>query len=153
MENQLDDVDRRMIELLKLDGRMPIAAIARDVGMSDGAVRRRLTHLTDTNAVRIVGVSPAAMHGLDMAIIFALQLQLIELEPVVAALTEMEELAFVYETSGRFNILAVGFFADQNSFRNFLATTLSRVEGITLVETLNILVTRKSDFGLTSRAV
>lgn len=148
---ELDEFDRRIIELLRLDGRMPNAVISRELGLGEGAVRRRLTRLTEAGAVRVIGVSPAELHGLATTVAFSFQLPLNKVEGVVAALIEMDEIAFVYETSGRFNLLAQGFFADQTALRDFLTNRLSAVDGLGTVETLTILSTRKSDFKLTSR--
>ena len=41
----LDSVDRRIVELLQRDGRRPYGAIAKDVGLSEAAVRRRVQRL------------------------------------------------------------------------------------------------------------
>ena len=47
----IDDLDNQIIEILSMDGRMSNAAIARNLEVSEGTVRRRLntvsyTHLT-----------------------------------------------------------------------------------------------------------
>ena len=41
----MDELDRRIISLLQLDGRASNAKIAREVGVSEGTVRRRLRRL------------------------------------------------------------------------------------------------------------
>jgi Lrp/AsnC family transcriptional regulator, regulator for asnA, asnC and gidA len=46
-ETRLDDVAKRIIELLQEDGRQSYAAIAKAVGLSEAAVRQRVQRLLD----------------------------------------------------------------------------------------------------------
>ena len=41
----MDELDRRIIELLQQDGRASNAKMARELGVSEGTVRRRLARL------------------------------------------------------------------------------------------------------------
>ena len=45
---RLDDIAKRIIELLQKDGRQSYAAIAKDVGLSEAAVRHRVQRLLDS---------------------------------------------------------------------------------------------------------
>jgi DNA-binding Lrp family transcriptional regulator len=49
---QLDDVDLEILRLLRVDARRSARAIARDVGMSPGAVNERLTRLENSGVIR-----------------------------------------------------------------------------------------------------
>jgi DNA-binding Lrp family transcriptional regulator len=49
---QLDDVDLEILRLLRVDARRSARAIARDVGMSPGAVNERLTRLENFCVIR-----------------------------------------------------------------------------------------------------
>ena len=52
----MDELDRKIIEILQLDGRASNARIAREVGVSEGTVRRRLRRLIQENVVKIIAV-------------------------------------------------------------------------------------------------
>ena len=57
VENKtMDELDRKIIALLQLDGRASNAKIAREVGVSEGTVRRRLRKLVLDDVVRIIAV-------------------------------------------------------------------------------------------------
>ena len=57
VENKtMDELDRKIIALLQLDGRASNAKIAREVGVSEGTVRRRLRRLVLDDVVRIIPV-------------------------------------------------------------------------------------------------
>ncbi|SVB54348.1 uncharacterized protein METZ01_LOCUS207202, partial [marine metagenome] len=49
----VDDLDNQIIEILSLDGRMSNASIARNLGVSEGTVRRRLNILKDEGIINI----------------------------------------------------------------------------------------------------
>lgn len=49
-----DDVDRRLVQALQLDGRMPFSRIAEVLGVSDQTVARRYTRLRTEGRVRVV---------------------------------------------------------------------------------------------------
>src|SRR5438067_5009508 len=56
-DQRLDDVSKAIIELLQEDGRMPYATIAKQVGLSEAAVRQRVQRLLDAEVVQIVAVT------------------------------------------------------------------------------------------------
>ncbi|MGD8519320.1 MAG: AsnC family transcriptional regulator, partial [Anaerolineae bacterium] len=53
---QLDETDREIVSYLQYDGRMPFTEIATGVGLSEGAVRRRVKRMTDGGVLQIVGI-------------------------------------------------------------------------------------------------
>ena len=52
----MDELDRRIIKLLQVNGRASNAKIAREVGVSEGTVRRRLRHLIQGDVIRVIAV-------------------------------------------------------------------------------------------------
>ena len=52
----MDELDRKIIALLQLDGRASNAKIAREVGVSEGTVRRRLRRLVQDEGVNVISV-------------------------------------------------------------------------------------------------
>ena len=52
----MDELDRKIIALLQMDGRASNAKIAREVGVSEGTVRRRLRRLIEDDVVNVVAV-------------------------------------------------------------------------------------------------
>ena len=62
-ETRLDDTAKRIIELLQVDGRQSYAAIAKDVGLSEAAVRQRVQRLLDAEVMQIVAVTDPLQVG------------------------------------------------------------------------------------------
>ena len=52
----MDELDRKIIALLQVDGRASNAKIAREVGVSEGTVRRRLRRLIQDDVVKVIAV-------------------------------------------------------------------------------------------------
>ncbi|MGH9262926.1 MAG: Lrp/AsnC family transcriptional regulator, partial [Acidimicrobiales bacterium] len=53
----VDPVDRRIVAALQRDGRRPFTAIARDLGISEAAVRQRVARLQTAGVMQVVAVA------------------------------------------------------------------------------------------------
>jgi Lrp/AsnC family transcriptional regulator for asnA, asnC and gidA len=100
----LDDIDRRLIDLLVENGRAGAPELACDVGLSDDAVRERLRRLIDDGVVTVVGsVSPATV-GLSVTALIGMNLAG-PVAPVAASLAAIPHVDFVVSTAGGFDLL------------------------------------------------
>ena len=61
--SRLDDVSKTIIELLQQDGRQSYASIAKEVGLSEAAVRQRVQRLLDADVMQIVAVTDPLQVG------------------------------------------------------------------------------------------
>jgi Lrp/AsnC family transcriptional regulator, leucine-responsive regulatory protein len=48
----MDDIDRRILDLLRADARMPVSEIARSVGLSSAPVARRIERMERSGVIR-----------------------------------------------------------------------------------------------------
>jgi DNA-binding Lrp family transcriptional regulator len=62
-EMDLDDLDRRLLHALSLDGRAPFARIGEVLGVSDRTVARRWSRMRSSDDVRLVGAVDASRLG------------------------------------------------------------------------------------------
>jgi DNA-binding Lrp family transcriptional regulator len=62
-EARLDDVSKAIIEQLQEDGRQSYATIAKQVGLSEAAVRQRVQRLLDSGVMQIVAVTDPLQVG------------------------------------------------------------------------------------------
>jgi DNA-binding Lrp family transcriptional regulator len=60
----LESIDRKLIDLLQADGRTPYAELARQIGVTEKTVRRRVNHLLDASYIQISAVADPSMLGL-----------------------------------------------------------------------------------------
>lgn len=146
MPEGLDEIDRRLVRELQLDARQSNVALARKVGLTEGAVRRRIDNLLKSGGFRIVAVGDPELLGLRTHAVIGLRTDLNRIEQVTKELAAMRELSYVYETTGQFDVIVVGFFASNDQLREFLTRKLARLAGIIDSDTFLVMRTVKRSF-------
>jgi Lrp/AsnC family transcriptional regulator for asnA, asnC and gidA len=141
----LDDVSKRIIEQLQQDGRRPYAAIAAAVGLSEAAVRQRVSRLVGTGVVQIVAVTDPMQVGFSRQAMIGIKAEG-NLDPVVAALTAMDEVDYVVITAGSFDILAEVVCEDDDHLLGLLNQRIRTIEGIRSTESFMYLKLSKQTY-------
>ena len=105
--NDLDDVDRRLIGLLRTDGRAPVTTLARQLGLSRATVNSRLDRLIESGTVLGFTVRVRDDHGDDDV----RAISLIEVEgrstgDVIKALRGFAEIQTLHTTNGGWDLVA-----------------------------------------------
>src|SRR5215207_3935486 len=101
----LDDIAKRIIELLQDDGRLSYSAIAKDVGLSEAAVRHRVQKLIEGGVMQVVAVTDPMQMGFARQAMIGVKVTG-NVREVAAELAAMDKLDYVVITTGRFDILA-----------------------------------------------
>ncbi len=141
--DMVDDLDRRLIALLRADSRAPVAALAKTLKVSRGTVQSRIARLLaggviqgftvktrpDVEANRVRAIMSIAVEGERSA-------------AVVKRLKGLPEVATVHTTNGRWDLIAE---LDVETLAAFSATldTVRQIEGIASTETSILLATQK----------
>ena len=143
---KLDDVDRHIMKLLRRDGRLTYAHIARTVGVSEPTVRKRVDRLLHAGAIYIVArVNPAPI-GFPIDAVVGIRVKRGHLMEVGRKLAEMENVAYVSYLTGSFDIMIEAFLADMEDLFKFLNQDLEQIEGISHTETWHVLRTDKFNY-------
>ena len=111
----LDDVSKRIVELLQEDGRQPFVTIAREVGLSEAAVRQRVQKLIDGDVMQIVAVTDPLQLGFSHEAMVAISVAS-EAEAVADALAEIDEVDFIVLVAGSVDIMLEVVAADDEEF-------------------------------------
>ncbi|WP_309065589.1 Lrp/AsnC family transcriptional regulator [Microbacterium sp.] len=129
----LDDVSKRIIELLQQDGRRPYADIGRAVGLSEAAVRQRVQRLTDAGVMQIVAVTDPRQLGFSRMAMIGIQ---VDGDPRDAAdaLKALDEIAYVVVTLGSFDVLAEAICETDEDLLDLIATRIRTIPGVTHTE-------------------
>ncbi len=132
---ELDDLDRRLIALLRVDGRAPVAQLARDLGVTRATVNKRLERLVDSGRVLgfTVRLREAAVDDEVRAI------SLIEVigrntDGVIKALRGVPEIQALHTTNGGWDLVAEIVAASLRDFDRVLLRIRS-VDGVVNSET------------------
>lgn len=98
--DQFDDTDRKLLDLLRQDGRMPYADLADRVGLSRGATRARVIRLLDAGVVAVSGmVNPTAFGMTQMC---GFQIHLADGGAgTLSVIGQMDAVDFLARTMGR----------------------------------------------------
>ena len=130
----LDSTAKRIIELLQGDGRMSYSAIAKDVGLSEAAVRHRVQKLIEGGVIQIVAVTDPIQLGFARQAMIGIKTTG-SVQKVAAELENMDELDYIVITTGRFDILAEFVAESDDDLLEIVSTQVSAVEGVLSTET------------------
>jgi Lrp/AsnC family transcriptional regulator for asnA, asnC and gidA len=136
---QLDDTDRAIIGHLQLDGRMPFTEIAARLGLSEGAVRRRVKLLTRSGALQIVGVVEPQLLDWQAAAMVAVTIQAGQIDAAAQQIAQYPEVSYLFMASGGFDLFVEVYCRDREHFASFLSNKLQKVPGVERTETFMIL--------------
>ena len=135
----VDDLDNQIIEILGLDGRMSNASIARNLGVSEGTVRRRLNILKDQGIINIKVVLNPNYLASETEAIIGIQVDLAVIREVVLKLNEIEEIRWVNITSGSFDIFVNVSTKSLSDLLVLLQNKIGKIDGVKKIETFTTL--------------
>ena len=141
-ETRLDDVAKRIIELLQEDGRQSYAAIAKAVGLSEAAVRQRVQRLLDAEVMQIVAVTDPIQVGFSRQAMIGIRAEG-DLIALGEALSEMTEVDYVVITAGGFDLLCEVVCEDDDHLLEVLNQKIRSLPGVRTTETFVYLKLRK----------
>jgi Lrp/AsnC family transcriptional regulator for asnA, asnC and gidA len=136
---QLDDTDRAIIAHLQYDGRKPFTEIANNLGISEGAVRRRVKVLTQDGTLQIVGVVEPRHLDWQAAGMIGVTVQPSQIESAAQQIAQFPEVSYLFMASGGFDLFVEVFCRDRQHFVSFLSEKLRNVPGVQRTETFMIL--------------
>jgi Lrp/AsnC family transcriptional regulator for asnA, asnC and gidA len=132
---KLDRVDRQMVSLLQKDGRMPIVAIAKELGVSETTARSRLKRLLADDVIKVVAVSNPIRLGFEIIGNIKLSIDLKKKDAILQALKNIDALNYVALTTGG-NDIDIEFIAGSLSeFKTLVFERISQIDGVNSVET------------------
>jgi Lrp/AsnC family transcriptional regulator, regulator for asnA, asnC and gidA len=124
-EMTLDDTNRAIIRLLQLDGRRAYADIAKEVGLSEAAVRQRVRRLLDGGVIQIVAVTDQIQMGYPRAAMISINVDG-DVQAAAKLIGDINEVDYLVSTAGGIDLLAEVFATDDQH----LFTLLNRIRGI-----------------------
>jgi len=144
----MDELDRKIIALLQLDGRASNAKIAREVGVSEGTVRRRLRRLVKEDVVKVIAVPNLEKLGYATTALIGISTGPGKSDAVADAISAMEEAHYVAITTGSFDVFVWAGLESAENLGNFLRTKVGVVDGVQGTQTFVNLSIKKRAYGL-----
>ena len=133
----MDEKDREIIEILKDEGRAGYSEIGRKVGLSEGAVRKRIKSLIEAGAIRKFTVKTGAVEGAEAVALLATNPSF-PTQEVSKEILKIKNVSNLYEVTGEFDIIAVIRGMTVNEV-NECIEKIRRVEGVIKTNTMIVL--------------
>jgi Lrp/AsnC family transcriptional regulator for asnA, asnC and gidA len=141
----VDDVSLRIIEQLQEDGRRPYATIGKAVGLSEAAVRQRVTKLIDAGVMQIVAVTDPLQVGFNRAAMIGIAIEG-DLKQAADELAKVPEVDYVVITAGSFDLLIEVTCADDEALLDVLNNKVRKMPNVIRTETFVYLDVRKQSY-------
>ncbi len=141
----MDDLDRRLIGLLRDNARLPVASLAQHLGVSRGTVQNRIDKLVASG--EILGFtlrlkSEEMTHGVRAITLVNEQAK--NVRSVVQALRQIPEARAIHTTNGRWDVM-VEMAADDLAALDAALSRVRRIDGVVATETLILLTGYKTE--------
>ncbi len=140
---QLNPADQRIVDLLRQDGRRPFRDIARELGVSESMVRKRVNKLQESGWMRILAVTDPLQLGVPFLATTYVKVTPARLEALAAELAREPSARYVAIGVGNNNLVFESLHRSAQELHGFLQRTLS-TEGVISSETIHVVDIKKS---------
>ncbi len=136
---QLDDTDWKIIDILR-EAYVPNSTIARELELSEGAIRQRLKKLKDSGVMIVRGmINPDILENQLIAMVAATVTESSMLETKAVEISRLENVQSVNITTGRYDLMIEVLVNSNKGLVKFLTQELSQVRGISSTESFIML--------------
>lgn len=150
---QLNEIDQRIVDLLRTDGRTPYREIARQLGVSESMVRKRANRLIEMGWLRILAVTDPLQLGVPVLATTYAQVRPNLVEQVAERLAQQPAARYVAIGIGFNNLVFESIHATVHELHDFIQANLGD-DGVVSAETIQVVDIKKSvwDWELPGRA-
>ena len=141
----LDATDRALIHLLQRDGRRPYTQLAKEVGLSEAAVRQRVQRMLDNDTMQIVAVTDPLQLGLSRQAMVLIRVNG-DVREVADQLEQIDEVDYLVVTAGSVDLLAEVVVSDDDALFSLLNDKIRQIPGVLSTETITYLGLRKQTY-------
>lgn len=143
---RFDAVDEQIVALLRTNGRRTNAELARHLGVSEGAVRKKLKKLTSAGVLRVVAVADPQKLGYAIDIFCAMQVAPGQTVAAAERLAALEAVRYAALATGPYDIVFEAMFRTPDEVLDFLMKKLPEIPGIVRYETWHVLKVIKRNY-------
>ena len=146
--NGMDQVDHQIISFLQVDARMSNVNIARELGVSEGTVRRHLHRMIQDGSVSLVAVPNLEKLGYHVTALIGLHTRPGMSDSVAETIANLEEVHYVAITTGSYDVFIWVGLESAESLGTFLSTTGGVVDGVQRAVAFVNLSIKKRTYGM-----
>lgn len=139
MSNLLDPIDEKIISILKINSRQPFVEIAKEIGLSESAIRRRVKNLMDTKIIKRFSVELDNKNRTSAITLISVT-STSDTSTVSTALMSLNGVEVIYEITGQYDIAAI-ISSSSVAEINRCIDEVRRIEGVSDTNTVIVLRT------------
>ena len=136
----LDEVDQQILEVLQSNSRISFSELGRSVGLSATAARNRINSLVNRGIITRLGVElDWAKIGWPIQSLLLVRTEHGRAETVSKQLHKIPQILSITKTAGTVDLVVRLIASDVSDFASILQKSLSKIPGITSINTLMVL--------------
>jgi Lrp/AsnC family transcriptional regulator for asnA, asnC and gidA len=131
---ELDELDHAIIKMLRANGRLTNAAVAKMLATPETTVRQRLRRLLDTRSIRVGLVVDAASIRLKLIAYLRLDADPKLIDSVISALVDLSCCSTVCRTTGEFNLMTTVTISGLDELSSVIAEKIELIRGVRRID-------------------
>jgi len=142
--SNLDDLDKEILRVIKLDGRARVSDIAGKVGSTSPTVSRKIKQMEDDNVIKgYVGIVEDYDLGKEARAVFLIRTTGdLDSSDFVDQLTDLDDICNVFVTMGSYDLVATVCASSEPELYK-LIKKIRKSEGVLRVDNISIIERRK----------
>lgn len=132
----IDNLDRKLIRCLQDHPRAAYATIARETGVSETTVKRRVESLINAGTITPAMIPDIYRLGYRTSAFVGLTVDLVELDAIAEQLTAFPEIVLVAPTMGRFDLMIFIAESSLDDLTRLISRQVAAIPGVRSTETL-----------------
>jgi Lrp/AsnC family transcriptional regulator for asnA, asnC and gidA len=142
---RLDELDRRILRAFRFGARLSNAEIARQVEVSEGTVRRRISALHEAGVLRFVAIADPRTMGFHLYTLIGIKADGDKIARIAQQLAELPEVPYAAIAMGSYDIWITALLPSPDDWLEFRAR-LAEIDGIRDVESFQVTRVLKQNF-------
>jgi DNA-binding Lrp family transcriptional regulator len=135
--------ERHVLDLLVVDGRLPVTDLARSIGKSETATKRLLQTMIASGRLRVGPLVTPDLLGLDTELMVWISVAPDQLGAAARQLARHGSVHYAAATAGRFNLIGQAFLGGFAEVYDFTTTVLGALPGVREVDVSVQMTTHK----------
>lgn len=144
--NGIDELDKRIIAALQSDARRPNTEIARELGIAEATVRKRIDRLINAKIISFATFVDPLKIGFQIYASIGIQVELGKSHDVAEELARLPEVTFVGYATGTYDFIVAAVLRSNEDFLTFLFEKVAQIAGVKRTETSLVLKLVKRSF-------
>jgi len=126
----IDEIDKKILEILTRNARTPYTQIAKKVGLSEGAVRKRVASMEEKGLIKkYVAIIDLKKLGYNSITLLGMDVEPTMLLEISKKVAEIEEAKHVFISTGDHMIMAEVWAKDGNDLSRILSK-IGKIKGV-----------------------